>query len=72
MAIAMVGGDDDTGGSGCARDRLGESPGAREGAGTEGRDVGERVTESGTARATSQGKRRKTRRHGARMEETER
>jgi len=25
MAIAMVGGDDDTGGSGCARDRLAES-----------------------------------------------
>lgn len=76
MAIAMVGGGDDTGGSGCARDRLGESLGAGEGegegGGTEGRDVGERVTESGTARAGEPRKETENTGSGTRMEETER
>jgi len=46
MAIAMVGGGDDTGGSGCTRDRLGESLGMKRGGIGKGRrrDVGERVT----------------------------
>lgn len=44
MAIAMVGGGDDTGGSGCTGDRLGESLGTEEGSGRGRRDVGERVT----------------------------
>lgn len=60
------GGGDDTGGSGCTGDRLGESLGTRSEGGIgkgegEKRDVGERVTGSGTVDAASQEKRRKTR-----------
>lgn len=63
MAIAMVGGGDDTGGSGYTGDRLGESVGTERGEiGKRGGEVCRRKSnrESETVGAASQEKRRKT------------